>query len=107
MGMLSSCQGWRFLLLSLPREPRRLPADSSAAEVHMVNINVVLTDELKQFVDEDIREGGYASASEYVRDLVRQRRRMKDEDLLRQLTAEGLALGGSGSSASGVLPENA
>lgn len=56
----------------------------------MVNIRVVLTDELKQFVDEDIREGGYASASEYVRDLVRQRRRTKAEDLLRQLTSEGL-----------------
>ena len=107
MGMLSSCQGWRFLFLSLPREPRRLPADSPAAEVQMVNINVVLTDELKQFVDEDVREGGYASASEYVRDLVRQRRRMKDEDLLRQLIAEVPAFGGSGSSASGVLPENA
>ncbi|HYQ23833.1 ribbon-helix-helix domain-containing protein [Stenotrophomonas sp.] len=73
----------------------------------MVNVNVVLTDELKQFVDEDIREGGYASASEYVRDLVRQRRRIKTEDLLRQLTAEGVDLGGSGSSASGVLPETA
>ncbi|WP_079222799.1 MULTISPECIES: type II toxin-antitoxin system ParD family antitoxin [Stenotrophomonas] len=59
----------------------------------MVNIRVVLTDEFKQFVDEDIREGGYASASEYVRDLVRQRRRTKAEDLLRQLTSEGLASG--------------
>jgi len=59
----------------------------------MVNIRVVLTDELKQFVDEDIREGGYASASEYVRDLVRQRRRTKAEDLLRQFTSEGLASG--------------
>jgi len=59
----------------------------------MVNIRVVLTDELKQFVDEDIREGGYASASEYVRDLVRKRRRIKAEDLLSQLTSEGLASG--------------
>lgn len=59
----------------------------------MVNINLVLTDELKQFVDKDIREGGYASASEYVCDLVRQRRRIKAEDLLRQLIAEGLASG--------------
>lgn len=73
----------------------------------MVNINVVLTDELRQFVDEDMREGGYASASEYVRDLVRQRRRLKAEDLLRKLTTQGLASGGSGSSASGAFPETA
>lgn len=59
----------------------------------MVNINVVLTDELKKFVDEDIREGGYVSASEYVCDLVRLRQRSKAESLLRQLIAEGLASG--------------
>ncbi|QGL99179.1 type II toxin-antitoxin system ParD family antitoxin [Stenotrophomonas maltophilia] len=59
----------------------------------MVNVNVVLTDELKQFVDQEVREGDYASASEYVRDLIRQRRRSKAEDLLRQLIAEGLASG--------------
>ncbi len=59
----------------------------------MVNINVVLTDELKQFVDEEIREGGYVSASEYVRDLVRLRQRSKAESLRRQLIAEGLASG--------------
>lgn len=59
----------------------------------MVNVNVVLTDELKQFVDQEVLEGDYASASEYVRELVRQRRRSKAEDLLRQLIAEGLASG--------------
>lgn len=59
----------------------------------MVDISVVLTDELKRFVDEEVREGGYASASEYVRDLIRQRRRSKAEDLLRQLIADGLASG--------------
>lgn len=59
----------------------------------MVNIKVILTDELRQFVDQEVREGDYASASGYVRDLVRQRRRSKAEDLLRQLIAEGVALG--------------
>ncbi|HDS1100740.1 MULTISPECIES: type II toxin-antitoxin system ParD family antitoxin [Stenotrophomonas] len=59
----------------------------------MVNIKVVLTDELRQFVDQEVREGDYASASEYVRDLVHQRRRSKAEDLLRQLIAEGVASG--------------
>ncbi|WP_415846964.1 ribbon-helix-helix domain-containing protein, partial [Stenotrophomonas lactitubi] len=40
----------------------------------MVTISVVLTDELKRFVDEEICGEGYASASEYVSDLIRQRR---------------------------------
>lgn len=56
MAMSSVCKGWRFPPLSLPRGPRRLSRDSSAAEVRMVTISVVLTDELKRFVDEKIVE---------------------------------------------------
>lgn len=93
MAKASLSNGWRFLPLSLPLVPRRLSRDSSAVEVYMVNVNVVLTDELKQFVDQEVCEGDCASASEYVRDLIRQRRRSKAEDLLRQLIAEGLASG--------------
>lgn len=59
----------------------------------MVTISVVLTDELKRFVDEEICGEGYASASEHVSDLIRQRRRSKAENLLRQLIAESLASG--------------
>jgi antitoxin ParD1/3/4 len=56
-------------------------------------MNISLTDPLKQFVDEEVTEGGYSSTSDYVRDLIRQRQRRKAEDLLRQLIAEGLASG--------------
>lgn len=59
----------------------------------MATMNISLTDPLKQFVDEEVREGGYSSTSDYVRDLIRQRQRRKAEDLLRQLIAEGLASG--------------
>lgn len=59
----------------------------------MATMNISLPDPLKQFVDEEVREGGFASTSDYMRDLVRQRQREKAGALLRQLIAEGLASG--------------
>jgi antitoxin ParD1/3/4 len=59
----------------------------------MATMNVSLPDPLKQFVDEEVREGGFASTSDYMRDLIRQRKRAKAEELLRKLIAEGLASG--------------
>lgn len=59
----------------------------------MATMNVSLPDPLKQFVDEEVREGGFASTSDYMRDLIRQRQREKAAALLRQLIAEGLASG--------------
>jgi antitoxin ParD1/3/4 len=40
-----------------------------------------------------VREGGFASTSDYMRDLIRQRQRAKAEELLRRLIAEGMASG--------------
>lgn len=50
-------------------------------------MNVSLPDELRNFVDDRVRESGYASTSEYVRDLIR---RDRDRQHLRQLIVEGL-----------------
>ncbi|MGX9191340.1 type II toxin-antitoxin system ParD family antitoxin [Stenotrophomonas sp. Ker107b] len=61
----------------------------------MATMNISLTDPLKQFVDEEVTQGGYSSTSDYVRDLIRQRQRQKAEELLRRLIAEGLASGPS------------
>lgn len=36
-------------------------------------MSLTLTAELEQFVKEEVRKGAYASSSEYVRDLVRER----------------------------------
>ena len=41
----------------------------------MATMNMSLPDELKEFVDEEVRAGGYASTSDYMRDLIRQRQR--------------------------------
>lgn len=62
----------------------------------MATMNISLTDPLKQFVDEEVREGGFSSTSDYVRDLIRQRQRAKAEEFLRQLIAEGMASGSAG-----------
>ena len=59
----------------------------------MATMNISLTDPLKQFVDEEVREGGFSSTSDYMRDLIRQRQRAKAEEFLRQLIAEGMASG--------------
>lgn len=59
----------------------------------MATMNISLTDPLKEFVDEEVREGGYSSTSDYVRDLIRQRQRRKAEDTLRALLLEGLNSG--------------
>ena len=54
-------------------------------------MNVSLTEPLKRFVDDEVREGGFASTSDYVRELIRERQRRKSEDALRALIATCLA----------------
>lgn len=52
----------------------------------MSTMNVSLPDSMKRFVDRQVREGDYAGASDYVRELIR-----KDRDVakLRALLDEG------------------
>lgn len=56
-------------------------------------MNISLTEPLKRFVDEQVRDGGFSSTSDYVRELIRERQRRTAEDFLRALIAEGLASG--------------
>lgn len=53
-------------------------------------MNISLPDSMKRFVDQQVREGDYAGASDYVRALIR-----KDQDVakLRALLQEGLDSG--------------
>lgn len=57
----------------------------------MSTMNISLPDSLKQFVEEQAREGGYTGASDYVRELLRERRKAIAADFLRGLIAEGMA----------------
>lgn len=56
----------------------------------MQTMNISLPDMLKQFVDGQIAQGGYSSASEYVRELIRADEKRKAEALLETKLLEGL-----------------
>ncbi|MEK6806527.1 MAG: hypothetical protein AABY95_07750 [Pseudomonadota bacterium] len=52
-------------------------------------IKLWLPNDLKRFMGQKVREGGYISGPEYVRDLVRQHRRRIIEDTPRMLIRTG------------------
>ena len=52
----------------------------------MATMNISLPDELKQFIDEQVAEHAYGSASEYLRELIRKQR---DVEKLRSMLLEG------------------
>ncbi|HZX69897.1 MAG TPA: type II toxin-antitoxin system ParD family antitoxin [Rhodanobacter sp.] len=56
-------------------------------------MNISLTEPLKRFVDQQVRDGGFSSTSDYVRELIRDRQKRNAEEHLRGLIAEGLASG--------------
>ena len=57
----------------------------------MQSMNISLPDPLKEFVDHQVAEGRYSSASEYVRELIRADEKRKAEERLEALLLEGLA----------------
>ena len=54
-------------------------------------MTLTLTSELEQFVSEEVRKGAFASSSEYIRDLVRERY-LKERDRTAKLQALDAAL---------------
>jgi len=56
----------------------------------MQSMNISLPDSLKQFVDGQVGQGRYSSASEYVRELIRADERRKAEETLEAALLEGL-----------------
>jgi len=61
----------------------------------MQSMNISLPDPLKQFVDGQIAQGRYSSASEYVRELIRADEKRKAEAELEAKLLEGLKGGES------------
>ena len=57
------------------------------------SMNISLPDTMKSFVDELVQSGGYGTASEYFRELVRRDQRERAEARLETLLLEGLESG--------------
>lgn len=53
-------------------------------------MNISLPEPLKEFVDGQIASGRYSSASEYIRELIREDEKRKAEERLEALLLEGL-----------------
>jgi antitoxin ParD1/3/4 len=58
------------------------------------SMNISLPESMKDFVEEQVRNGGYGTASEYIRDLVRRDQKERAEARLEALLLEGLESGG-------------
>lgn len=59
----------------------------------MATMNISLPDTMRSFVESQIAEGGYSTASEYVRELLRTEQQRKAEARLETLLLEGLNSG--------------
>lgn len=59
----------------------------------MTTMNISLPDALKTFVDEQIANGNYSTASEFVRELIRQAQKQAAQERLDAALLEGLESG--------------
>jgi antitoxin ParD1/3/4 len=59
----------------------------------MTTMNISLPDALKEFVDAQVKNRGYSTSSEYVRDLIRNDQVRQAEQRLAALMLEGLESG--------------
>ncbi len=59
----------------------------------MAIVNISLPDQMKDYIEERIRQGGYSTTSEYFRDLVRDDQKRMAQERLEALLLEGLESG--------------
>jgi antitoxin ParD1/3/4 len=59
----------------------------------MASLHISLSDEMRSFVDEQVRGGRYHNHSEYVRDLIRHDQERRTRDRIEALLLEGLESG--------------
>ena len=59
------------------------------------SMNISLPADLKQWVDEEVREGGYSTASEYLRDILRRARERKARRQVDELLVKAVESGAS------------
>jgi len=59
----------------------------------MTNMNVSLPEALKQYVEDQVSSGDYGTASEYLRELIREDKKRKAQGRLESFLLEGLDSG--------------
>jgi antitoxin ParD1/3/4 len=59
----------------------------------MATLNISLPDEMREFVDKQVTAGGYATASEYIRDLVRKAQKQAGREWLMAELQKGIDSG--------------
>ncbi len=59
----------------------------------MKSMNVSLPDAMRDYIEQQVKTGGYGSVSEYIRDLIRQDQKRKAKEDLETLLLEGLDSG--------------
>jgi antitoxin ParD1/3/4 len=64
-----------------------------AQEYIMATLNISLPEQLREYVDAKVAAGGYGTASEYVRELIRADQKRAAEERLEALLLEGLDSG--------------
>ena len=60
--------------------------------MEMTSLNITLPQELKIFIEQEAEESGYATASDYIRELIREAEQRKSAEALELLLLEGLDL---------------
>ena len=58
--------------------------------MNMTSMNISLPEPLKLFVEEQVTSGGYSTASEYLRELIREAQRRKERQELEAKLVAGL-----------------
>ncbi len=56
-------------------------------------MNISVPESMKEFIEDEVSSGGYGTASEYVRELVRDAKKQKEEERLETLLIEALESG--------------
>ncbi len=59
----------------------------------MKTMNVSLPEPMRDYIEQQVKTGGYGSVSEYIRDLIRQDQKRKAQEHLENLLLQGLDSG--------------
>ena len=62
----------------------------------MASINISLSDELKRYVEDQVKSGAYGNVSEFIRSLLRDQQKREAQERLELLLLEGIASGSDG-----------